>query len=92
VHRDTHPAERSWCEDNDSMKGLLTISPADVTALRERLSYDWQSFARLINVSERTILALESGEKTAAGPLLRVLRILRLDSALADKLRPQLDH
>jgi DNA-binding transcriptional regulator YiaG len=74
------------------MKGLLTISPADVTALRERLSYDRQSFARLINVSERTILALESGEKTAAGPLLRVLRILRLDSALADKLRPQLDH
>lgn len=74
------------------MEELLPVSPADVTELRERLSYNRQTFARLVNAAERTILALESGEKTAAGPLLRLFQILRLEPSLAEKIRSQLDH
>jgi len=92
VHCDTHPAERSWREDNDSIDELQPVSAADVTALRERLSYARKIFGLLVNAPERTILALESGEKAADRPLLRVLQILRLDPSLADKLRSQLDH
>ena len=87
VHRDTHPAELSWRKERDREQPRTAVTPADVTAMREKLGGDRMKLARLVNVSEQTILELESGARTTKGPLLRLVQLLWLDPSLANQFR-----
>jgi DNA-binding transcriptional regulator YiaG len=67
-------------------------STADVTALREKLGPDVKTFARVMNISERTARQLESGAKPVKGPLMRLVQLLRRDPQVADALRELLEQ
>lgn len=71
-------------ERKDLRATVLPVSPkpmtrTEVTAIREQLSASQAVFARLLNVSVKTVQAWEQGRRTPSDAALKLLTIARIN-------------
>lgn len=63
--------------DDTCLTPILTLSPEEIRALREREHLSQPVFARYLNVSKNLISDWERGTRRPGGPALRLLTLIK---------------
>ena len=64
----------------------FTITPPDITAIRNTADKSQEDFARMIGVSVGTLRNWEQGRRKPEGPALALLKIVSADPAYVEKI------
>lgn len=62
------------------------VTGEEIRAIRKQLVLTQADFARLVNVTVKTIERWESSEKPVTGPIVTLMKVLSMDMELAEKL------
>lgn len=63
-----------------------SLQSSDIKAIRKKLHLTQKDFARLVNVSAKTVAYWESGKTEISGPIVTLVKILNEDMEIAAKL------